>query len=688
MNLKHVWVVIVLFSLLSSVSFAGEAAIPAESPSQAEGYPAHYIVFNYLADSSIVPVSYQQVRMGAPMQSLTGEQVRLGLAQPARNAAQMVVRLQDDQGRVVFQDLVAYSTWVRGEFNPEQGAGEIEGHLVEQESAAFVVRLPLVNAPRLVLQDSQLNTLGTFNLPALIATTPQAEIGAEKAVAVQRLMSGSPANRVDLVLLGDGYTAEQEADFLADANGVMGEFFNISPLGEYSNYYNLYTLAIESQESGADHPPYDEDCSYYSPSCCGDPLMLEDPLQGQMVETAFDSRYCGYWTYRLLVSNVNKVYEAAGAIPDWDQLMLIVNDDTYGGSGYPALAIISTHSAAVMIAQHEYGHSFANLADEYESAYPGYEPCSDLAGSSVLCEANVTDVTVREAIKWAPWILETTDIPTPEDLAYADLVGLFEGARYLETGMYRSGYRCLMRVLGTPYCAAPSQAIVLTLYQGGWGVPVDGISLIEPGSTLPASTTLTLAYPGTLEFSAEILSPVGGPPVVITWLDNGEPIAGETSSTLTYAAPADGPVLHEITLRVEDVTALVHPLMAGDALVQEYTWQVEVTSAVTAVVSAEPVAILADGVSSSLITVVVMQGGLPLANQEVIFSTSLGSISPITAITDETGTVTAVLTAGLESGTAVVTVGAGAFSTTVEVELLPMPGVLIPMLLRKGEDGG
>jgi hypothetical protein len=242
-----------------------------------------------------------------------------------------------------------------------------------------------------------------------------------------------------------------------------------------------------------------------------------------------------------------------------------------------------------------------------------------------------------------------------------------------------------MRALGYPFCQVPSQEMVLRLYLGGWGVPEAGISLIEPGTTQPESASLTLDYPATLTFSAEILSPVSGPPVEITWLDNGVPIPEATTDTLVYTTPVNSPGLHTITLRVEDVTSLVHPLMAGDALLQEYTWEVEIVQPVLAVVSADPLAILADGFSTTTITVTVTENGEPYAGQEITFSTTLGSIDPLLATTDDTGTATAILTSGLESGTAIVTVAAPSFSTAVEVQFLPLPRVLIPILLKPAE---
>ena len=65
-----------------------------------------------------------------------------------------------------------------------------------------------------------------------------------------------------------------------------------------------------------------------------------------------------------------KVLAAAAASPDWDHIVVIVNDTTYGGSG-GSIATVSTNPTALSIAQHEYGHSFTGLSDEYSDALPG-----------------------------------------------------------------------------------------------------------------------------------------------------------------------------------------------------------------------------------------------------------------------------------------------------------------------------
>ena len=517
------------------------------------GQPAHYIVFEKHRDGTLVPVYYHLVKLAVPLQSVSDSQLTSYLAQPSRTVERMVVALQAKDASVVYQDVVELSPWLRGEFRGAAAGDPIDGHILPAESSAFVVRVPRIEGTTLVLKDARLTTVARFDLARMAAKTPLITLD-PRAVSENQSMTGSAANRVDLLIMGDGYTAAQSAQFNADAASVTSQFFSISPYSVYQNYFNLHTLFTASSQSGADHPPYSSSCGYSDPSCCGDSEMLSDPLQGQMVSTAFDGRFCANRIHRLLVVNSSKVLAAAAAVPDWDAILVIVNDVTYGGSG-GTIAVVSMHSAAAQIAQHEFGHSFARLADEYESAYPGYPSCSDI--TSPACESNVTDVTNRPQIKWNPWILPTTPITTPETSPYNGLVGLFEGARYLTTGMYRPGLNCIMRSLGAPFCQVPSQSYVLRLYTGGWGTPISGISLIEPGTASPV-TPLSITHPATQLFHADTLAPIGGPPAQISWLDNGLPIPGTSGSTLTYTTSAGSLGLHHITLHVKDMTALVN----------------------------------------------------------------------------------------------------------------------------------
>ena len=558
---------------------------PSLRSSAAPPFPALYIIFEWPTDGTIRPILYRSVEQAAPLETITDEQLAARLLAPERNAQRLVLELASEGAGVVYRNTVDVPRWLRGEFHsqdPSQAGAPIEGWLIPLEARTIVVRLPIPadygpeparNQLRLEMRNSDLQLLARFDVGLLMADTPQIQLDEETRDLSPGLL-GDPGNRVDLLVMGDGYTSGQQSKFLDDASDVLGAFFDISPYQTYENYVNTYILYTPSSQSGADHPPYQAGCQ--SISCCGDTTMLSDPLQGTFVNTALDARYCASNIHRLLVVSYSKVYAAASAVPDWDQILVIVNDTTYGGSG-GSISVISMNAAAVEIAQHEYGHTFAHLADEYESPYPGYPPCSDLGGFAP-CEANVTDVTTRALIKWNPWIDPGTPIPTvPEfDPAWANVVGLFEGARYLSSGMYRPGQSCIMRALGAPYCQVPSQAYVLKLYQGGWGSPASGIRLIEPGSPSPDSDTISVAYPGTQVFSASVLQPAGGPPVNIEWLIDEVPVPGENAETFTYAP---GPSILgdvEIRLAVHDTTSLVHPAMAGDWLQDSHTWTVTV----------------------------------------------------------------------------------------------------------------
>lgn len=681
---QKVLVGLILFNLFLCLSFSPQSvsAMDGRVSLSSTSYPVHYFVFDYLSDQSIQPRSYQQVEMSFPIQSLSASQLVQSLSQVSRNQIRLGVVLQDRLGHTLFQDIVSFSPWLRGEFQSESEQG-IDGHLIQQKAIPFVVRLPVIAASRLIFQDSQLRTLAEYDLAGLIALTRHVQPSEFPIAVQQRNISGSPANRVDLVILGDGYTAAQASKFISDAQSVISDFFSITPLLEYANYFNLYTLLVASPESGADHPAYDDQCGYSDPTCCGDPYMLSDPLQGQMVNTAFDSRFCAFWIHRLLVANYSKVVEAAGAIPDWDTLLLLVNDSTYGGSGGSRLAVISMHSLAVDVAQHEFGHSFGDLADEYDSAYPGYPNCSDDPSLFLPpCETNVTDINVRQQIKWLPWILNATPIPTPENPIYDGVVGLFEGARYRSTGMYRSGLYCLMQSLGEPFCQVPSQSLVLKLYQGGWGTPWDGIRLIEPGSTLPITPTLNLTHPATQVFSADLLNPIGGPPLEVTWLDNGLPIAGANMEVFTYTTRSNASGLHAITLHVKDATNLVNPLMDQDELDMEHTWMVSVSVPMTLAISADPLAIPADGISTAVITATVMSVDGPVVGDVVTFTTDLGEVSPIAVTTDNFGMATTVLTSGTHTGTATVVVALHGYELSVQVDFIELSRTWLPIIKR------
>ena len=125
--------------------------------------------------------------------------------------------------------------------------------------------------------------------------------------------SGNPRNRVDLLVMGDGYTQADESKFYADAQNVAAQLFGISPYQEYRPFFNVVAMFTPSQQAGADHP------------ICSDP-STSDPTPGHIVNTAFDATFCSNGIWRLVTISFTKVLGAAAAYPDWDKILVLVNE--------------------------------------------------------------------------------------------------------------------------------------------------------------------------------------------------------------------------------------------------------------------------------------------------------------------------------------------------------------------------
>ncbi|TCO40405.1 M64 family metallopeptidase [Dokdonella fugitiva] len=529
----------------------------------AHAAPAHYIVFTRDAAGGVEPVYYAQVELAGARDDMNvrasddahGERIAWHAFKDGVDLGERTLAIPD----------------LRGEFarDPLRGDGTIVSAHPRAAARSFVLRIPFGAADAVEFGGAR--EPQRFDLGALAAGARDLRLAARvPQVEVDRVQGGgSPANRVDMLVVGDGYTNAQHSLFDADAAILHDAFFGLTPYKEYQSFVNWTTAFIASNQSGADHPPYQNGCT--QATCCSDPDAIGDVHAGQFVDTAFDATFCAFQIQRLLVVDDGAVLAAAAAYPDWDKIVVVVNDSTYGGSGGD-ISVTSTHAQAPQIVLHEYGHSFTGLADEYSSPYPGFPPCSDTGGTP--CEANVTNQTVAAQVKWNSWFTPGNPIPTPSGTSG---VGLFQGARYLTTGMYRPvDTQCLMQFLGVPFCPVCRQEYVRTLYRGGWGDPATGIDLIEPGSESP-STAAPVAYaPGTNQpFSVMPLQPTIGT-LGVQWYLDGNPIGGATAATYVFSQPGSTPASHTLQVRVKDQTAFVSAAMAGSLLDHERSWTIQV----------------------------------------------------------------------------------------------------------------
>jgi len=351
--------------------------------------------------------------------------------------------------------------------------------------------------------------------------------------------NGPRANRINLVIFGDGYTSSQEALFdshaLNNANGFMAE----QPFAAYASYFNIFTIFVSSVESGSDHPN-----------------------SGVFKNTYFNGSYDSYGITRLITIPPNsfdgnsangsgKIYTLLGThVPEYDIILLLVNDAEYGGSG-GSIAISSIHPSAPEIVMHEIGHSFGKLADEYDSFTPGF------SGHEA---PNSTAQTIREFIKWNDWILPSTPIPTPETGTWTNVIGLFEGSTYEVTGWYRPKLDCKMNHLGPDFCAVCAQEFVLNQYKRV--TPIDNV--------LPATPSVTLIGIIPVEFSVVPIDIISQTWETAWYLDDVL-IPSETDLSIFMTAAGIGAGTHELRADIRDVSSFVLT-DPGQLLTDSHLW--------------------------------------------------------------------------------------------------------------------
>lgn len=355
--------------------------------------------------------------------------------------------------------------------------------------------------------------------------------------------NGSRSQSINIVFLPDGYKADGMEDFAQHVQQVVNHLFEQEPWSRYRSYFNVYQIEIASEETGTD---YGYDLNLYLK---------------QKRNTYFNTGFTTRSSPDLLTipsTSVGKAYALLNQhVPEYDIPIILVNDSRYGGSGGP-IALASADYYSPQILEHELGHSFAKLTDEYDIEYPGYP---------AIEYPNATTQTQRSQIRWKDWIEAATPLPTPEDpdgpwSAFTEVVGLFEGANYRTRGWYRPHDNALMRSLGLPPGAVSREAFILNFYSR--------VSPLEGHS--PEGLTLSVTERAPLSFSVNVKVPSEGPPLDVIWKIDGYPMAsGQTFNIPSQNVGFDGK--HSITAEVKDPTPWVRRDPTG-LLTEKVTWNV------------------------------------------------------------------------------------------------------------------
>jgi len=249
-------------------------------------------------------------------------------------------------------------------------------------------------------------------------------------------LNGDPAQKVDVVLLPEGYTAEEMDKFREDCKKFTKHLFSYEPFKKHQKAFNIRGIAAPSLESGVDIP-----------------------ADNIWKNTLLDFSFYTFDSERYLMSNDNKKVRDLAANAPYDQIYVLVNTNKYGGGAiynYYNVSVID-HDMAGPIIVHEFGHGFAGLADEYYTSETSYTDFYNL--DIEPWEPNITTLVDFER-KWKHLLSPGVPVPTPENNRYIDKVGVFEGAGYVEKGVYRPAYDCLMNSFqGNVFCAVCKEAI-------------------------------------------------------------------------------------------------------------------------------------------------------------------------------------------------------------------------------------
>ncbi|HKM86910.1 MAG TPA: IgA Peptidase M64 [Terriglobales bacterium] len=291
---------------------------------------------------------------------------------------------------------------------------------------------------------------------------------------------GDPATKVDLLVLGDGYTAAERPKFERDARRFMEALFSTSPFREHQKDFNVWGLCPAAEESGVSRP--------------SSGIYRRSP-----VGAAYDT----FGTERYVLTTENRALRDAASFAPYEFIEILVNGQTYGGGGifnqYATVAIDNLWAAYVGV--HEFGHQFAGLADEYYTSDVAYLPPET---KTEPWEPNVTALLDPVNLKWKDLVAAGIPLPTPWDKdefdrferdiqrqrkelraagkpeaemdelfrkerkkedgmlgseKYAGKVGAFEGANYEAKGYYRPEVDCIMFTRYNKFCAACRRAI-------------------------------------------------------------------------------------------------------------------------------------------------------------------------------------------------------------------------------------
>lgn len=303
--------------------------------------------------------------------------------------------------------------------------------------------------------------------------------------------SGQPDSKVDLLVLGDGYTRAEMPKYQSDVKRLVDALFKEEPFLSRRSDFNVWALDLPSDQSG-----------------------VSRPHAGVFRRTPLSTHYSSFDSERYVLTYDNRTVRDVASAAPYDVMAILLNERTYGGGGIFNLYLTcsSDNAYAGYVFVHEFGHHFAGLGDEYYTSDVAYE--TGAKEHVEPWEPNVTALHDPDALKWKDLVEAGTPLPTPWEkekfeeasrryqkersrlrssgapesemeklfaeqekletevlrgMKYFGKVGAFEGASYERKGLYRPSADCIMFSRNkVGFCPVCRQAIerVIDLHTG------------------------------------------------------------------------------------------------------------------------------------------------------------------------------------------------------------------------------
>lgn len=349
---------------------------------------------------------------------------------------------------------------------------------------------------------------------------------------VDTLQKTGPINRrINVVILGDGFTQSELPKFDAEARKFMDFFLSYNPFNAYKSYFNFFSIRVPSNESGATNPGTAPD------------RYPQQPVENK--DTYFGSSFGIANIHRLVTITKYQAFTNVMAtnFPSYDLAILIVNSTWYGGSGGNP-ATFTLNQQASLIGAHEIGHLFSSLSDEY------------WAGSIYGREtANLTRNNNPATITWKNW-LNQFNVGVFQHKGDADALNWYKPTTN----------NCLMEYLDKQFCAVCREATTNKI--------LNLVSPVESIKPTPSSRVLIESQPA--QFQLDMLLPE--PNTLRTqWQLNGT-LLNQKAAQISISNNQLPQTINELRVTVFDTTEYIRLSSHAQLHTYTYSWTLEKAS--------------------------------------------------------------------------------------------------------------